>query len=322
MKTTDVIGIGNTLMDFLVKANESKLEQLNLKKGEMHLVEKEQAENILNNISNFETSPGGSAANTIKGIAFLGGNAILTGKVGNDQHGENYVQEMKEIGVNTRINAHHKTTGHAISLITPDSERTFSTHLGAATSLSKEDISEEDIANSKVLHIEGYLLEGPSKEVSLHAIELAKKHNTLISIDLADPALIRRNHNFLKELIRDIDIVFANETEAEEFTGLEEEEAVRMLGQHCKVAVVKIGDRGSLIHANNQTIKIPVYQAKAIDTTGAGDSFAAGFLYGYTQGWNLEKAGKLGSLLAAKIVEKIGVRINELNVEEILHLTS
>jgi len=316
-KTNDVIGLGNMMMDFLVEVDDDRLLEFDLKKGEMHLVDHEKAKLILSNINHTETAPGGSAANTLRGVAFLGGKAILCGKVGNDPLGENLVQEIENHGVTTRISKHHHTTGHSVSFITPDTERTMSTHLGAAIELSKEDILEEDIQNSKVLHLEGYQLEGPTKEVVLYAIELAKKHGTLVSIDLADPGLIRRNKELLQSLIRKVDIVFANEKEAKEFTGVEEVEAARELGKLVKIAIVKIGERGSLICSEGELVKVEGFPAKAVDTTGAGDTFAAGFLYGYCQGWSLAKAGKLGSLLAARIVEKIGVKVKELDVEGI-----
>ncbi len=321
-KTNDVIGLGSALMDFLVEIDEDRLIEFNLKKGEMHLVDEEQAKLVLEKINQhqlkIETIPGGSSANTLKGIALLGGKAILCGKVGDDPHGEIYVQEIEKFGLTTRMNKHPKTTGQAVSFITPDSERTFSTHLGAALELYKEDILEEDIEKSKVLHLEGYQVEGPTRETVMHAIELAKKHNTLVSIDLADPGLIRRNKEFLKDLVMNhADIVFVNEKEAEEFTGLKEEEAARELGKHCKIAVVKIGKEGSYVFNENTLTKIPSYLVKAVDTTGAGDSYAAGFLYGYCNNWSIENSGKLGSLLASKVVEQKGVGMKDINAEEL-----
>lgn len=324
IKTFDVIGLGNTLMDMLIEVDEEKFLEFDLKKGEMHLVDGEKAKQVLSKIQtanlDIKKIPGGCSANTLKGVAFLGGNAILCGKVGNDEQGEIYVQEIANHKVVPRINKHPViSTGHAISLITPDTERTFSTYLGAAITLAKEDVLEEDIEKSKVLHLEGYQVEGATRETISHAINFAKKHDTLVSIDLADPFIIRNNIDFLKDLVMNhADIVFVNEKEALEITGLSnEEEAVRKLGKHAKVAIVKLGKQGSLIYSEDNLVKINPVFANAVDTTGAGDTFAAGFLYGYCQGWNLEKCGNLGSYMAAKIVEKIGVRITELDIEEI-----
>lgn len=322
MKTNDVIGLGSALMDFLIEVDDDKLIEFDLKKGEMHLVEEEKAKEILNKIEeqklNVENAPGGSSANTLRGITLLGGSAVLCAKVGNDEHGENYVQQMKGHGVTTRINKHHKTTGHCVSFITPDTERTMSTYLGASLELYKEDILEEDIAKSKVLHLEGYQLEGSTKETVLHAIELAKKHQTLISIDLADPGVVRRNKDLFKEILNDVNIVFVNEKEAQEFTGLENEDAALKLAKSCEIAIVKVGEKGSFICSNNEINKIEVVKAKAIDTTGAGDSYAAGFLYGYCHDWNLADSGKLGSLLAAKVVEQKGVGLKGINGKELI----
>ncbi len=323
MKTNDVIGLGNALMDFLVEIDEEHLLEMDLKKGEFHLVDAERTKEVLEKIKQSELKveivPGGSAANTLKGVALLGGKAILCGKVGNDGHGEVYVQEISQMGVVPRLNKHGSTTGHAVTFITPDTERTFSVHLGAAVELYKEDVLEEDISKSKILHLEGYQLEGPTKDTVLHAIELAKKHHTLVSIDLADPGVVRRNKDFFMELVKNYaDIVFVNENEAKELLGLDnEEEAVKELGKFCQIAIVKIGKQGSLVYTNSVMTKVDGCPAKAIDTTGAGDSYAAGFLYGYCQGWGLLEAGKLGSLLAARVVEQVGVGMKDIDGNEL-----
>jgi len=322
IKDYDVIGLGNTIMDLLVEIEEHKLLEMNLKKGEFHLVDEQKSKELLEkiNLSQFKikTVPGGSSANTIRGIAMLGGKVILYGKVGKDKHGETYVQEMKEHGVNPRINHDSSATGNAITFITPDAERTFSVHLGAAIKLHKEDLLEEDIKRGKILHLEGYQIEGPTRETVLHAITLARKNNTLVSIDLADPGVIKRNKVFLQELaLNYADIVFVNEMEAKEFTGYEEEEAAKEIGKskgkQNKIVIVKLGKRGSIICKNGMITRIDPFPAKVIDTTGAGDCYAAGFLYAFCQGWPIEKAGKLGSLFAAKVVEQTGVVIRNLD---------
>ncbi|MBI2668921.1 adenosine kinase [Candidatus Woesearchaeota archaeon] len=317
MKSFDVIGLGNAIVDLLVEVDDHALLGLDLRKGEMHLVDVKKAQMLLHHVKELkiEVVPGGSSANTVKGVAFLGGKSILVGKVGKDRHGEIYVKEMGKCGVHSRIGTHDSLTGHALTFITPDAQRTFCVHLGAAISLQKEDVLEEDIAKSKVLHLEGYQLEGPTRETILHAMELAKKHGTLVSVDLADPGLIRRNKEWLKLLLKKADIVFVNEQEAKEFTGFEEEKAVMELGKQARMAVVKLGERGSLIWSDGKVVTVPAFPAKALDTTGAGDSYAAGFLYGFCQGWDVMNAGKLGSLLAARVVERKGVRFDGLDAE-------
>ncbi len=326
-KTNDVIALGNALMDFLVEIDEDKLLGMDLRKGEMHLIEEEQAKRILKKLKthklNIELVPGGSASNTLRCLGLLGANVILCGKVGNDHHGEIYIEEIKNHHVLPRINTSPKVTGHAITFITPDAERTFSVHLGASIELATDDILEEDIASSKILLLEGYQLEGKTKETVFHAAALAKKYRTLIAFDLSDGGVIRRNETLIHDFVKKyVDILFANELEARDYTGLTEKEAAQRLGQEAAIAIVKVGERGSFIHANGRLMEIHAAPARAIDTTGAGDTFAAGFLYGYCHGWPLEKSGTLGSMLAAKIVETKGVKFVRKDLERIRDLFS
>lgn len=319
-KTNDVLGLGHALLDLVVQIDDSVLLELNLKKGESNLVDHARAEEILQQVRErqlqLELLPGGSVANTLRGIGILGGNVILCGVVGNDDHGAWYEEEIKRHNVDTRIKKHASLTGHALTFVTPDSERTFSVHLGASVHMYKEDILEEDIQKSKILHLEAYQFDD-AQEMVLHAIAIAKAHGALVSIDFSDPGLIRRHHNLLESLLPQLDIIFLNEKEATEFTGLAAREAVESLGQKVQIAIVKLGERGSLIAHQGKVISINPISAKAIDTNGAGDSYAAGFLYGYVLGWNLEQCGKIGSLLAAKVVEQRGVQFGSINVEEL-----
>jgi sugar/nucleoside kinase (ribokinase family) len=321
-KTNDVIGIGNAMMDFLLEVEDSKLTELGLNKGQFHsTTHNDNARNVKENIHQdpkIKMASGGSVANTMKGIACLGGNTLFCSKIGEDIYGDAYVQELEAHGITSRMSKHGPTTGYVVSFITPDAERTFLGDIAANNHFSKDDVLEEDIMNSKVLHLEGYQFENPAKEAVLHALELAKKYHTKVSIDLSDPGVIQRNKDFFKEIVADyVDIIFLNEEEAEAFTGLTKEDALRDVSKMVDIAVVKLGKEGSLIYQNNQTTKIPGYSANAIDTTGAGDSYAAGFLYGYCQDWDTKKSGKLGSLLAARVVEHIGVKINILDIEAI-----
>ncbi|MBI2572978.1 cyclase family protein [Candidatus Woesearchaeota archaeon] len=318
-KTNDVIGMGSLLMDLLIEIDDQKLIEMDLRKGEMHLVDHDKAKSILHKIEQqkvtIEQCPGGSVANTLRGIGLLGGNVICCGKVGNDKHGDYYIEQMRNHKVLRNFTKHNAVTGHAIAFITPDAQRTFSVHLGAAIELGKEDVIEEDIAKSKILQLEAYQLEGKTREVVLHAIQYAKKHGTLVSLDLADPGLIRRNKEFLMTLLKDkVDIIFANQQEAKEFTGKDDVHALTELARHCKTAIVKLGAEGSLIAHDGEIIMAPAFTAKPVDTTGAGDTYAAGFLYGYCHNWPLQKAAALGSLMAAKIVEQKGVRLDRIDV--------
>jgi sugar/nucleoside kinase (ribokinase family) len=309
MKTNDVIALGNALVELWVEADDEILTNFELQKGEMHLVDERKAEEILQTIQNWPIRKllGGSSANTVRGISHLGGKTIFYGKVGNDEHGDFFSQGLSEHGVAHKMARHDKATGHALTLVTPDAERTFSVHLGAAVHLAPEDLSEEDIASSKILHVEAYQLEG-TKDTVLHAIDLAKKHGTLVSMDLADPALIARNKELFLDLVKDkVDIVFVNEKEAKEFTGKDEEEALLELSKYVDVVVVKLGSRGSLVYGYGEIVMVDAVPVTAVDTTGAGDSYAAGFLHGFCQGKSFEECGRMGSELASKVVGVKGV---------------
>lgn len=319
MKSNDVLGIGNMLMDFLIEIDETTFLEMNLRKGESHFLSEAEAQKMLQRIQQYQPKimPGGSVANTLRGIGLLGGKVILCGKVGNDSHGKMYVEQIKNHHVFPRISTHAKTTGHAITFITPDAQRTFSVHLGAAIELCKEDILEEDIKKSKILQLEAYQLEGPTKEMVLHAIQLAQKHHTLVSLDLADTGVIRRNRKLLQDLLPSLNIIFSNETEIKEFMEMPEGHAFHELAQKVPLVIMKLGSRGSQIAFEGKIYHIQAFPAIAIDTTGAGDIYAAGFLYGYTQQWPLAKAGQLGSMLAAKVIAQKGVSMNDWVVEDI-----
>lgn len=321
MKKYDVFGIGSALMDLLIEIEPKELLEIDLKQGEMHLIDEEKSKRILDKLKKYDVkiAPGGSSANTLVGIARLGGKVVFCGKVGKDKHGDIYEQKLKDHKIKSNISKGTLRTGHAITFITPDSQRTFATHLGAVVELKKEDIFGEDIKASKILHIEGYQLEDKNlKEVAIHAMNIAKKSNTKISIDLSDPALVKRNIKDIKPLVKKYaDIVFANEEEAKEFTRFETEKAFNSLSEFCDTVIIKLGKKGSLIKHNGKVYKIPPVKAKAIDTTGAGDAYAAGILYSLANNYNIKIAGNLASLIAAKVVEKIGARLDEIPYKEI-----
>jgi sugar/nucleoside kinase (ribokinase family) len=322
MKEYDVVGIGSALMDLLVKVDAEVLEELGLEKGTMSLIDKKHSKRVMEKLKNFKIAPGGSSANTVAGIALLGGRAVFCGKVGNDIRGEVYSNRMLYDGAEPAISRDKKeSTGHAITFITPDNERTFATHLGASTRLGMEDIPGEKISSSRILHIEGYQLEDPAlKKASLYAMKIAKSSGTLVSVDLADPNLVKRNLRDFKAVVRDyVDIVFANEDEAKEFTGKEKpEEALKEIGMMCAIAIVKTGKKGSLAMKAGKIHRIPPFRAKAVDTTGAGDIYAAGVLWGLSRKIPIEKSCRLGSMLAAKVVEMVGARIGRGHAREIL----
>ena len=308
----DVLGIGSALLDFTVEVDDSFLNDLGFLKGSMHLIDEKRSREILSVLDRFPLwiTPGGSAANTLAGISRLGGRGILLGKVGGDAHGDLYIKETEKSGVTTRIGRDASITGHAITFITPDSERTFATHLGAAQHFAVNDVYEEGIARSKIIHLEGYLFEPPQlREACFHALKIARKQNVLVSVDLSDPNLIKRIHAIFKQVLGEYaDIVFVNEDEARSFTGKNEENALRELGSLCGFAAVKLGSRGSIIQKGDEIFRIPAYRTEVINTNGAGDMYAAGVLFGIARGMSTEECGILGSYASSLVVSQLGAR--------------
>jgi len=309
MKKYDVTGIGSPLLDITFDVNENLLLELGLKKGEMKLIDRNKSVELLSKLNNYssQVSPGGSASNTIAGISSLGGKTVFLGKLGQDNHGNIYEEKTKNEGVYAILPKHpNEITGHAITFITPDFERTFATHLGASQYFTKEDVSEEAIKDSKILHLEGYQLASEElKKAVFHAAKIAKENNTTISLDLSDAGLVKNNLNLFKEFVKEyVDIIFANETEAQAFSGKEGEEALKEISKICNIVVVKLGEQGSLIKANDIIYKIPSYKTKVVNTNGAGDMYSAALLYGITNNLDLEKAGKIASYSASLVVGK------------------
>lgn len=304
-----VIGIGSALLDFTFEVSDSFLEELGLKKGEMKLIDREKSKEILNKLKDYpvKISPGGSASNTIAGVSYLGGNSAFIGKLGNDSHGKIYEEKTKEAGIATFFSKHEtEITGHAITFITPDFERTFAVHLGASSHFKKEDLEESPIKESRILHLEGYQLGDPElQKVVYHAVKTAKENNLLVSMDLSDAGLVKQNLSLFKDFIKKyVDIVFANESESYAFTGKEPEDALLELSKLSDIVIIKLGENGSLIRANNTNYKIPSYKTKVINTNGAGDMYSAGILYGITNNIDFEKSGKIASYSASLVVGK------------------
>ncbi|MCL1834432.1 MAG: adenosine kinase, partial [Leptospirales bacterium] len=306
-------GIGSALLDLIVEVDDSFIESIGLKKGNMHLIDAKQSRELLRLISsmNIYTAPGGSSANTIAGIAMMGGKTSFIGSVSSDEYGTTYINKTIEAGVTSFIRRGDGVTGHAITFITPDSERTFATHLGAATQLYADDIDFSIISDSSILYIEGYLFESDNlREVCYRAMRKAKDNGVLISIDLSDPALVLRIRETFNDVVENFaDIIFANEEEAYEFTGAKEIEALHMLSNNVLTAVVKLGSKGSLIKSDNKVTKIDVVSANVVNTNGAGDMYAAGLLYGITSGRSIELSGKMASYAASLAVSSPWARV-------------
>ncbi len=319
---TKVLGIGNALVDIMTKLPDDKfLEEFNLPKGSMQLVDQEFIKKISAASEKFEKiqSSGGSASNTIHGVARLGLGAGFIGKVGEDELGDFFYNDMASSNIEPKLLRTQTDSGRAVALISSDSERTFATFLGAAVELSPEELKSEFFQDYDYLHVEGYLVQ--NHDLLKKASELAKKNDLKICLDLASYNVVEDNIEFLKSFINDyVDIIFANEEEAKSFTGKEPEDALEILSKQSEIAIVKVGKKGSMIKKGNEKHVIKPIQANPVDTTGAGDAYAAGFLYGLAKEYNLDKCGEIGSILAGKVIEVVGAKMDEKKWKEIYDL--
>lgn len=308
-----IIGIGNALMDVVIKLpHDELLAKYGFAKGSMTLVDAEVSQMIDNDTCDFErvAVPGGSVANAIDGLAHLGAEVGFIGKVGSDLMGKNYGDGLLKIGAKPVLLESDTPTGVAMALITPDSERTFGTYLGAAVELSPDEISIDLFRDYDIAFIEGYLVQ--NHDLVRKATEMARKAGLTIALDLASYNVVESNLDFLKEIIDEyVDIIFANEEEAKAFTGLEPTEAVHELSKYCDIVVVKIGKKGSLIKSHSEYIRVGVIDTKAVDTTGAGDLYAAGFLYGFSKNLELTHCGEIAAIVAGKVITVYGARLDE-----------
>ena len=321
-KMKQILGIGNALVDVMTLIdNDNILEIFSLPKGSMQLVDGEKSALIKSETNNYKRNraSGGSAANTIHGLAMLGVNTGFIGSVGKDDTGDFFEADMKNAGVKTFLSRRNSITGTAIALISPDSERTFATHLGAAVELESGDLNPEDFKDYDILYLEGYLI--INKALVERVCSIAKNNNMIIALDLSSYNVVEAKLTDFKEIVEKyIDILFANEDEAKSFTGLAPSEALNTLSTLCDIAVIKVGKEGSIVKRGEEIIKIDAIPVQCIDTTGAGDLYASGFLYGYAKGLSLEKCGIFGSVLAGHVIEIVGARMEELRWKKIIKM--
>ena len=311
-----ILGIGNAIVDVFVKVDDNFLSKNNLTKGSMKLIEKAEFETLKDRIKIEKIEAGGSVANTIAGISYLGGNSSFIGKVNSDEFGRIYKKSLEKIKVNFYYSekSENLSTGASIIFITPDSERTMCTYLGISSQLSKDDINEDKIKDHELIFLEGYLWDkGKSEEMFKHVINLAKKNNTKIAMSLSDIFCVTRHRNdFFKLLVNDLNILIGNENEINELVQKNNLLAsINELKKINKIVVITRGENGSLVILNNEITKCESTRVKKVlDLTGAGDLFASGFLKEYLDKSNINKCLQTGSELAAKIIEKIGARLN------------
>jgi sugar/nucleoside kinase (ribokinase family) len=308
-----VLGMGNALVDVMtILKSDKTLKEFALPKGSMQLVTKEFSNRLLAGTLGLQKkqSSGGSAANTIHGLANLGLSTGFVGKIGKDNLGKFFEKDLKECGIQPVLFHDLEETGRSVALISKDSERTMATYLGAAVDLHEEDITSDIFKGYNFFHIEGYLVQ--NQDLIRKALRLAKSNGLTVSIDMASFNVVKDNRDIFESLIREyVDIILANELEAEALTGTRHEKALSVMSDMADIAVMKLGKNGSLVKRGTEEHSIGVEKVNSIDSTGAGDLYAAGFLFGLCREQSLEISGRVGSILGGHITEIIGAKIDE-----------
>ena len=309
-----ILGIGNALTDILaILPDDTLLKQYHLPLGSMQHVDMETGDLIWESLKKVGVKyvPGGSAANTITCTSIFGMPSGYIGKIGNDELGQLFKSTMEQFGVKTTMLLSPKSSGRCMVFITgANAERTFADYMGAALDMGPEDLKEEYFQGYDYFHIEGYLVQ--NQDLIARAVQMAKAAGCLISIDMASYNVVESNAAFLNNLVEKyVDIVFANESESRAFTKCDNpEDGLRELSKMCSIAVVKVGKDGSWVRSGDEQFFIPAWPANPVDGTGAGDTYAAGFLYGLAQDLPLKTCGEIGSIIAAKVVEVVGTKID------------
>lgn len=323
--TYDVFSMCNALYDIQAEVHDEVLQELGLEKGSMVLLSEEQQAAIIPRVYTHivHTEAGGSGANTAFGVALLGGTACYTSRVGDDEHANHYRAGLSERGVKPNLGTGTGATGVSLILVTPDAQRTMCTYLGRSLELTTSDLNLDDLRASKYLYVTAYLWDTDNQKAAvLRAMEEANRAGVKVALSLSDPFCVHRHREELLQLInRHVDLLFGNYAEAQAITGTDTpEEALEVLSTHSDIAVVTLDEKGSLIRQGDQVVKVPAYPVKAVDTTGAGDMYAAGLLYGLTQGYSLEITGRIAAYAAAQVVSKMGPRLEAIDQEALARL--
>jgi sugar/nucleoside kinase (ribokinase family) len=318
----DVLGIGNAIVDVLARTDDAFLAKHGLQKGSMMLIDAVGADRLYSEMGPAIEASGGSAANTIAGIAALGGETGFIGRVANDQLGEVFTHDIRSLGVEylTKMGSDGTPTARSFVLVTPDAERTMNTFLGASQGLSIDDIDEEQVKRAKITYLEGYLWDPEdAKKAFLKAMEISKGAGNKVALTLSDSFCVGRYREEFQGLVENkVDILFANEEEIKSLYEVDDfEDAVTQVKAHAELIVLTRGEKGAVILKDLERFEVPSEPAKVEDTTGAGDLYAAGFLYGYTQGYDMEKCGKIAALCASEVISHVGARPEE-NLKELI----
>ena len=316
MSSKKILGIGNAIVDVFVKVDDNFLSKNKLIKGSMKLIEKDEFESLKSTIKIEKIEAGGSVANTMAGISYLEGNSSFIGKINSDEFGRIYKKSLEKIKVNFPYSekTENLSTGASIIFITPDSERTMCTYLGISSQLSKNDINEDHIKDHELIFLEAYLWDkGLSEEMFKHVINIAKNNNIKIAMSLSDIFCVSRHReDFFKLFINDLDILIGNENEINELMQKNNLlDSINELKKVNKLTIITRSENGSVAILNNEITNCEsVNVKKVIDLTGAGDLFASGFIKEYLDKSSIKKCLQTGSELAAKIIQKIGARLN------------
>ena len=310
----DVLAVGSAIVDVLVTAGDEELDACGLVKGTMALIDSERADSLYAAMGPAVEVSGGSAANTAAGVASFGGAAAFIGKVRDDQLGRVFAHDIRAVGVEfpTAPASEGPATARCLVLVTPDAQRTMSTYLGAATGLGPDDIDPGVVARARYTYLEGYLWDPPEAIDALRrAVALAHDAGRRVAMSLSDPFCVDRHRKaFLDFVATDVDVLFANEVEITSlFEAASLEEALEALPGHCDVAAVTRGPLGSVVVGADSILEVPAEPVdRVVDTTGAGDLYAAGFLHGLVSGADLAECARLGSLAAAEVISHLGAR--------------
>jgi sugar/nucleoside kinase (ribokinase family) len=315
MTSIDVLCIGNAIVDIIARCDDAFLQANGIIKGAMNLIDAERAESLYAAMGPAIEASGGSAGNTAAGVASFGGSAAFFGKVAKDQLGEIYAHDIRAQGVHfeTRPLVSPPPTARSMIFVTPDGERSMNTYLGACVELGPEDVEEATVAAAKVTYFEGYLWDPPrAKDAIRRCARIAHENGREMSMTLSDPFCVDRYRGEFLELMRSgtVDIVFANASEAKSLYETDDLEiALSAIAKDCKLAAVTMSEHGSIVLRGDERVEVDAIAIRElVDTTGAGDLYAAGFLHGYTAGRSLADCGKLGSLAAGLVIQQVGPR--------------
>ncbi len=315
-KDIDLIGLGNAIVDIIVNVDDEFLDKNNLEKGSMNLIDLNQSDELLKDCKIIKQVAGGSTANTVYALATLGNKVEFIGRVKNDNFGKNFSESIKKSGAifKSKLVKSEKSSAHSVIFITPDAQRTMCTYLGASIEFETSDLDNSSINKSKYLYLEGYLWDSDlAKKAFINASEIAKNSNTKIVLSLSDSFCVDRHRDSFIELIKDyVNILFCNESELKSlFKEISFEDCRKYISSICDLSIVTMGSNGSYIINQEKTEKInSVVSGKVIDTTGAGDIYAGGFMHGLINNYPLKVCGDFGSICAGHIITQLGSRPN------------